>query len=116
MQSEKRYRSLFEGTRDAICMFTREGKTININRSALNLFGYTREEMLDINARKLYAYPKDRSRFREKIEKKGFVKDYKVKMRKKNGSIINCLMTSTARKADDGHIIEYQTIIREITG
>lgn len=113
--SEKRYRTLFEESTDAIVMFTQEGNYIDGNQSMLNLFGYTEEEMKSQKAGKYYAHQEDRATFLQEIEKNGYVKDYEVKMRKKNGADIDCLITSTAHRDNDGKILRYQSFIRDIT-
>ncbi len=114
-KSEEKYRTLFEESRDAIYITTREGKVIDINPSGLILFGYTREEMVGLDVRELYANPVDRQRFQREIEEKGFVREYELKLKKKDGTEMGCLLTSTVRQADDGTTLGYQGIIRDIT-
>ncbi|MFH1672797.1 MAG: PAS domain S-box protein [Pseudomonadota bacterium] len=114
-KSERKYRALFEDSRDAINMTTREGKFIDANESTLHLFGYTREEVIGLNAWEVYVNPDDRRRFQQEIEKSGSVRDYEVKFRKKNGTEMDCLLSSTVRRAADGTILGYQSIIRDIT-
>ncbi len=114
-ESEQRYRSLFDDSRDAIHVTTKEGKFVDINQSALDLFGYTREEMLGLDVRKIYVNPDGRLLFQQEIENKGDVRDYEMKFRKKDGTEIHCLNTSTVRRADDGTIIGYQGISRDVT-
>ncbi len=113
--SEKKYRLLFGESRDAIYINTREGKILDANRAALDLFGYAREELIGMNVRKLYVHPEDRAVFQWKIERKGSVRDYEMKLRKKDGTEMDCLLTSTARRAADESILGYQGIIRDIT-
>ena len=113
-ESEKRYRILFEGSRDAIYVTIREGKIVDANQAMLDLFGYSREEMIGLDARKTYVYPEDRRKFQQHIEREGFVRDYEIKLRKKDGAEMECLLTSTVR-SDDGSIAGYQGIIRDIT-
>ncbi|MBW2038229.1 MAG: PAS domain S-box protein [Deltaproteobacteria bacterium] len=114
-ESEERYRTLFEQSRDAIYITTREGKFIDANQSMLDLFGYTREEMTGLNARQIYFDPKDGRRFQKEIEQKGFVRDYEVKLRKKDGTEMDCLFNVGVRRANDGSVLTYQGIIRDIT-
>ena len=114
-ESEKRYRTFFEDSRDAIYITTREGKFIDMNQSALDLFGYTKEEMVGLDASKIYVNPDDRVRFQKRIEDKGFAKDYEVKFRKKDGTEMVCLPSSTVWRANDGSILGYQGIIRDMT-
>ena len=114
-ESKERYHTLFEESGDAIYINTREGRFIDVNRSMLELFGYTREEMIGMNALRIYVNPEDRSKFQQEIEQRGSVRNYEVKFRKKNGIEMYCLLTSTLRTAVDGTILGYQGIIRDIT-
>ena len=114
-QSEQRYRTLFEDSRDAIYMTTREGEFFDVNQSAIDLFGYTREEMIGLDVRKIYASPADRRRFQQEIEEKGSVKHYEVKLRNKDGKEMYCLLTASVRRATDGSILGYQGIIHDVT-
>jgi PAS domain S-box-containing protein len=106
---------MFEESRDAIYFTTREGEFVDFNKFALDLFGYTREEFMKLKAQELYAFPEDRPKFQQEIEKRGFVRDYEVKFRKKDGTEMDCLLSSTVRQAKDGSILGYQGITRDIT-
>ena len=112
---EEKYRSLFESSRDAIYVTSREGKFIDANQATFELFGYTRDEMIGMNVIETYVNPADRVRFQLAIEQKGYVRDYEVKFRKKNGTEMDCLLTANTRQGDDGNILGYQGIIRDIT-
>ena len=114
-ESEERYRSLFENSRDAIVMTSREGRYIDVNQAALDLFGYTREEMLAINARETYANLEDREEFLKAIEPAGYVKDYELRLKKKDGTKMTCLTTTTLRYDDDGNVIGVQGVMRDTT-
>lgn len=110
-ESEEKYRSLFEESREPVFITTRLGKFVEVNRSFLNLFGYTREEMQRLKAQDTYANPDDRIMFQRDIEAKGSVRGYKITLRAKNGTKIDCLLTANVRKSDDGTILGYQGII-----
>ena len=114
-QSEHRYRTLFEESRDPVYITTHEGKFININQAGVDLFGYTREKLMGMNIRELYAHHEDRRKFQKVIERQGSVRDYEVKFRKNDGTELNCLLTSTVRRGDDGTVLGYQGIMRDIT-
>ncbi|MBW2164372.1 MAG: PAS domain S-box protein, partial [Deltaproteobacteria bacterium] len=115
-ESEEKYRRLFDESIDAIYITSHEGKFLDANQAALELFSYAREELINnINIRKLYIYPGDRDKFQQKIEEKGSVRNYPIEFRKKNGTGMNCLLTSTLRVSSDGDILGYQGIIRDIT-
>lgn len=114
-ESEEKYRALFEESRDVIFIVSRDGSILDINQYGLELFGYTREEMTGMNAQEVYGNPVDRERYQQEIEKKGFVRDYEVKLRKKDGTEMDCLITSTVRHDADGNILGYQGIVRDVT-
>ena len=114
-ESEEKYRRLFEESRDSIFITTREGTVIDVNQAGLELFGYTEEEMMSLNIRDIYADPDDRPGFQQEIEQKGFVEDYEIKYRKKNGTVIDCLVTSIVQREKNGSILGYQGIIRDVT-
>ena len=113
--SEERYQTFFENSRDAVYITTRKGAYVDANRAALDLFGYTREEMKKVKARQLYGDPAEARRLQDEIEEKGFVQDFEVRLRKKDGTEMDCLFTVTALRGDDGSILEYQGIARDMT-
>lgn len=116
LESEEKNSTLFEQSRDAICITSREGRLLDVNRAFKELFGYTKDEMVgNFNVRQLYVNPRDRDRFQEKIEQKGYVRDYGIRLRKKSGEVMDCLLTSTVRQSNDGRILGYQGIIRDVT-
>ena len=114
-KSDERYRTLFEESRDAIYTTTQEGEFLDANQSMLNLFGYSREEIIGLKAGETYVHPDDRLKFKQKIGCEGFVRDYEIKLRKKDGTEMECLLTAIVRKTADGNIFGYQGIIRDIT-
>jgi two-component system cell cycle sensor histidine kinase/response regulator CckA len=109
------YRALFEQSSDAIYITTREGAFSDVNQAFLDLFSYTSQELTRIRAHETYADPADRSRFQKEIEDSGSVKDFEVKLRKKDGTEMECLLTASLRLAPDGRILGYQGIIRDIS-
>jgi PAS domain S-box-containing protein len=114
-KSEEKYRTLFEDSRDAVYITTQEGKVIGTNRSFLDLFCVTKDELPDLNVRQLYVNPDDRQSFQKQIEKQGSVKNFEVKLQKKNGTEMDCLLTSTVWRASNRSTLGYQGIIRDIT-
>ena len=114
-QSEQRYRALFEESRDAIVITERDGVIVDANIAASELFAYPRSDLIGQNIRQVYVNPSDRSRFQEEVEIEGFVRDFEVKYRTRDGREIDCLVTTTVRRASDGTVIGYQGITRDIT-
>ena len=114
-QSEERYRRLFESSRDAIYMTTQDGQFADANAAMLELFGYSRVELVQRNKRDVFAAPTDFVRFQQEIESVGSIRQHEVAFKRKDGSIIDCLMSASVQRGDDGAIIGYQGIIIDIT-
>ncbi|MFH1866053.1 MAG: PAS domain S-box protein, partial [Candidatus Eisenbacteria bacterium] len=114
-ESEAKYRSLFEESIDVIYMTSRDGRLVDISPSAVSLFGYTRDELLERDVHGLYANPEQRVRFQEVIEQRGFVRGFEITLLHKDGRRVDCLLASTVRKGADGTTLGYQGIMRDIT-
>jgi PAS domain S-box-containing protein len=116
-ESEKKYRSFFQTSRDCVFITSREGRWVDMNDAALNLFGYdSREELQQAKISDLYENPADREAHIRVIEQQGFTREYPVNLRAKDGRIIKTLITSVCVKDEDGRVIGFQGTIRDITG
>jgi PAS domain S-box-containing protein len=114
-RNEEKYRTLFEDSRDAIFVMTTDAIVVDINQATLDLFGYTRPEMLNLALKDIGVEPEQFDAFQRIIDKQDSVRDYEVNLRRKDGNIMECLLTATLRRADDGKPIAYQGILRDIT-
>ena len=114
-KSEEKYRTIFEDSMDAIYINTQEGEFVDVNQSMLELFGYTREEMIGMNAINIYANPLDRSESLRQIAQKESHKEYEIRFKKKDGEEMDCLLTATVKRADNGRVVGYQGVVRDIT-
>lgn len=114
-QSEARYRNLFEYSADAILISDLEGTLLDANQAAVNLFGYDRDELIGIDIRSIYADPDHREIFKKKVRENGFIKEHELPLRKRDGTVITCLATTTVRRNHDGDVIGYYGIVRDIT-
>jgi PAS domain S-box-containing protein len=115
-ESEARYRAFFETSRDCVFISSAEGRWIDLNDAAVELFGYaSREELRNVQMRDLYADPEGRDRFIVLMREKEYVKDCPFDMRKKDGSLIHILLTSAVWKDADGNMLGYRGTIRDVT-
>jgi PAS domain S-box-containing protein len=113
--SEKRYRTFFENSMDATCIIGRNGKILDVNRAALALLGYSRDEIADLNIM-LNAPKEQRRAFQSQIEKQGFVRNFEMRIRRKDGVELDCVLTYDLRRDDYGNIVGYEGSIRDVTG
>ncbi|HOP34947.1 MAG TPA: PAS domain S-box protein [Syntrophales bacterium] len=111
-ESEAKCRTLIEESRDAMITTSRQGRLVNFNQAALDLFGYTPDELKALNVRSLYADPKDRRVFMKEIESTGYIRNYPVRLKSKNGRVIDCTMNMAVRR-QNGKITGYHGIIQD---
>jgi PAS domain S-box-containing protein len=116
-ESEEKYRALFEESKDVIYMSTPQGKFIDINPAGVDLLGYaSKDELFQIDiTRDLYVLPSTRKTFQRMLADTGYVKDFEVEFKKKNGTHVTVLLTSTAVREKDGTIKAYRGIMKDIT-
>jgi diguanylate cyclase (GGDEF)-like protein/PAS domain S-box-containing protein len=115
-ESERKYRILFEESRDAIYMTSADGTFTDANPAFLDLFKCSRAELHSLNAKDNYASREDRRRFKEALKETGSVKDFGLQLRRaKDGTLMDCLVTVTERRSESGEIIGYQGIVRDVT-
>jgi PAS domain S-box-containing protein len=116
-ESEEKYRTLFEESKDVVFMSSADGKILDINSAGVELYGYaSKEELLKIDVLKYsYRNPEDRERFKLEMDRNGFVRDFEVEVKKKNGDILTVLTTASAVLDDKGEVVAYRGIVRDIT-
>jgi len=113
-ESEDKYRSLFELSRDAVYCSARDGSVSEVNDSAIDLFGYTRAEFVGLEARRLYLNAEDIRAFQRKIEDEGAVRELRVKFQTKTGREFEGFLAATLRSDSEGNVQGYQCIISPI--
>ncbi|MCZ6673181.1 MAG: PAS domain S-box protein [Verrucomicrobia bacterium] len=114
-ESEERYRSLFEESGDPV-FISSQGIIVDANQAALDEFGFSREEAIGSNVEDRFVDPEDRTRFRKEMEQSGFVTDFEAQLRKKDGTVMDCLLTANRRPSSDGTAQgEVQGIVHDIT-
>ncbi|MGZ3919161.1 MAG: ATP-binding protein [Bacteroidia bacterium] len=112
--SETKFRSIFENSHDVIYLSTKDGKILDVNQAAEGLFGYTREEMLRMNAGDLYETKEDREKFAKEINEKGSCANFEVTLLDRFGNKKYCSLTSNIqRTVENGEV--YQGIIHDMT-
>jgi len=115
-ESEDKYRRFFSTSHDCVFITSEDGRWVDLNDAAVELFGYaSRDELMRIKILDLYADPDKRNEHIRIILETGFSKEYPVDLRKKDGTIMHTLVTTVARKDENGNVIGFQGTVRDIT-
>jgi PAS domain S-box-containing protein len=115
-EAETKYRALFEESKDVIYIIAASKQLVDINFAGLELFGYTKEELLSLDiGSDLFFDPHERESFGKKLFARGYVRDYEVRMKKKNGKELAVLVSGSIIRNGRGEITGYRGIIHDIT-
>jgi len=115
-ESEGKYNQFFKTSRDCVFITSKDGRLIDLNDAAVELFGYSsREEILQMKIPYVYANDKERAKHTRLIAECGYVKEFPIDLRRKDGSIRHVLITAVARYDANGKTIGFQGTIRDIT-
>jgi len=116
-RSEEKYHALFEESKDGVFIATPEGKFLDINPAGIELFAYpSKEELLQIDiGRDLFLNPDDWRTYQETIARQGFVKDYELAVKRKDGLEVAITLTCNVVRDSKGTIVAYRGIMRDIT-
>jgi PAS domain S-box-containing protein len=116
LQSERKYRDLFENAIDPIFIVDQDLRYVDVNRKAETMSGYTKDELL---RRTIYdMIPQDqvpRSKMEiDKLRRHGAYEKFEGKMLTKDGKTIDIEVSSSA-VIEDGKIVGSHDFVREIT-
>jgi PAS domain S-box-containing protein len=115
-ESEQRYRDFFQTSRDCVFISSLEGAWIDFNDAAIELFGYAdRADLMRVKIEDLYVNPAQRTELLNRIQDVGFIKDFPVNLRKKDGTIIQALLTSVGHKDERNQLLQHQGTIKDVT-
>ncbi len=101
-ESEERFSKFFRSSPvgTSITRFS-DGRFADVNNAFLDLFGYTREEVISQNTLNLglWANPEDRAKMFEILQEQGGIKDFESKFRRKSGEIRDALFSAEVIEA-----------------
>jgi PAS domain S-box-containing protein len=115
-ESERKYRKIFEESRDVIFLFDADARLLDINASSEVTFGYSAEEIrgLDI-ARDVYCKADDRERFLRNLFTNGHVRNMEVEMKRADGELLTVLLSASVIRDGDDIITGYMGTIHDMT-
>jgi len=116
-ESEERYKNLFESVKDAIFTSDKQGRLTDVNRAFLKMFGYKdREEVIGCDiAEKFYLRGEEGRKLAKRLKEKGFVTDYEIEVKRKDGTPFFISATSNLKRDEEGEIIGTEGILRDVT-
>ena len=119
MESEERFRNIFENAIEGIYQTTPDGRYINVNPSFAAMFGYSSpEEMIvgiDNIGTQVYVDPEVREHLKKLLEENNSVKNFKAEVYRKDGSKFWISINAKAMRDKDGNVHHFEGTNIEIT-
>jgi PAS domain S-box-containing protein len=115
--SEEKYRTMFERCQDMIWFTDPQGQIVDINPCGVDMLGYRKkDELLAVGSLSdLFEGPGEMERFRQQLLANGMVRDLLTRYKTKGGNALDISLSANLISDEDGRIIGYQGIARDIT-
>ncbi len=113
-KSEERYRNLFNNLNDVFCCTDSRGRIVMASPSFERATGYKLEEILGKDMRDFYE-PEDIERYLKRVKRDGFVENFEIPVKKKDGSTAWALISAKLIKDQGDHIIGAIGVSMDIT-
>jgi len=94
-ESELRYRILFQNAPIGICLFSPYGRFLRANEELVRVSGYSAEELRGIKFRDFLQNPEDFEPLRKKLKEEGFIRNYEIGAKRKDGTNYYASLTLT---------------------
>jgi two-component system NtrC family sensor kinase len=115
-ESEKKYRRLFEDSKDMVYICNKNGEVIEINPTGLEMLGYdSNEDLQHLTLEDVFRNKDEAHNYRQTLIDQGFIKDYEVEFKKRDGGIINMLITASAISDESGEFGGCEGMAKDVT-
>jgi diguanylate cyclase (GGDEF)-like protein/PAS domain S-box-containing protein len=106
---------IFDNSADGIGIVDQRGNFTKWNKAAEEIYGYNSEEMLGKSALNLYENSNELDRMLTQLRQEGFVRNYEIDMKRKDGSVIACSLSIRILRSDDNKVVGSVTVARDLT-
>ena len=114
--SEQRYRSLFDHIPVGMYRTSVDGRILLANATLARLIGAESPKAArDFNAADLYVDPADRDRFREAIERDGFVRRFETQWKRPGGGVRYVRADARVARDGEGRPMFYEGAVEDVT-
>ena len=102
-KSEHKFRSIIENSSEGIFQSSVDGKWITLNKAFAKILGYNdANELLNVGVREIYVSPWERDKLLQILKSTERVENYRIRLRKKDGSVAVVKLNNRLVKIDDG--------------
>lgn len=108
-------RSLIEAGLDPLVTIGPDGKITDVNKATAKVTGYSRDKIIGTDFSNYFTEPKKAEKGYQQVFKKGFVRDYPLKIQHKTGQVTPVLYNASVYKDESGDVAGVFAAARDIT-
>ncbi len=108
-------RSLIEASLDPLVTIDKKGKISDVNAATEQVTGYTREQLVGTDFSDYFTEPEKARAGYQQVFDQGFVRDYELEIRNRNGEITPVLYNASVYRDDAGNVIGAFAAARDMT-
>jgi PAS domain S-box-containing protein len=114
-KSSQYARSLIEASLDPLVTISATGKILDVNEASVKVTGVPREKLIDTDFSNYFTEPIKAQEGYSQVFEKGFVADYPLTIKHKNGTLTDVLYNASVYKDDKGNVLGVFAAARDIT-
>ena len=107
-------RSLIEASLDPLVTIDKQGKISDVNAATEQVTGYARSELIGTDFSDYFTEPEKARAGYQQVFNQGFVRDYELEIRNRNGEITPVLYNASVYRDDAGNVIGVFAAARDI--
>jgi PAS domain S-box-containing protein len=114
--SEQEYRDLFDNMQDVVCRVNEDGKIVAMNRAGAQILGFESTDLLlNRKLKSFFTYRSEWNRFEKELGEKGFLEDYTVHLRRRDGQDLAMSLNAHIRLDDKGWPAGIDGVFRDVS-
>ncbi|HVB37844.1 MAG TPA: PAS domain S-box protein, partial [Vicinamibacterales bacterium] len=115
-RSEARFRGLFEHVSEGVFQSSPEGTFFMVNPALVEMLGYdSADELLGMDTMKVFEMAEQRDEYRRKLGTHGRLRNFELRMKRKDGRIITTLVSSRAVRDAAGELLYYEGTLIDVS-
>ncbi len=107
-------RSLIESSLDPLVTISADGKVTDVNEATIKVTGVPREQLIGTDFSNYFTEPEKAQEGYQQVFAKGFVTDYPLTIRHKNGRLTDVLYNASVYKDSSGNVLGVFAAARDV--
>ncbi len=114
-QSARYARSLIEASLDPLVTISGDGKILDVNKASTKVTGLPRQKLIGTDFSDYFTEPQKAQEGYQQVFKKGFISDYPLTIKHKNGNLTDVLYNASVYKDEKGKVLGVFAAARDVT-